>query len=240
MVLLAVANENNLDIEFIVTNPAFDLTDDYLKLNPLGRVPTFVAADGWVLTEVVAIALYCKLDLLLLCSHMAMPLFMSNSTLRDASSDHHIDVFTVASQNKQTRLLGSTEREYAEIVKWMSFVNSEIQPSLANWFKPLLGLRTYDEKNLRAAHQTVNRAVAVLESHLFEHKRSYIVGDILTLADLFAASSLSRGFMYVFDRRWQENYPCVTRWFRNLVDQPIWRRVVPEPVIVETAIQRVE
>lgn len=64
MVLLAVAKENKLDIDFVVTNPAFDLSTDYLKLNPLGRVPTFVAADGWVLTEVIAIALYCEFTLL--------------------------------------------------------------------------------------------------------------------------------------------------------------------------------
>lgn len=61
MVLLAVAKENNLDIDFIVTNPAHDLSEDYLTLNPQGRVPTFVASDGWVLTEVIAIALYCEL-----------------------------------------------------------------------------------------------------------------------------------------------------------------------------------
>lgn len=60
MVLLAVAKENNLDIDFVVTNPASDLTEKYLKLNPLGRVPTFIAPDGWVLTEAMAIALYCK------------------------------------------------------------------------------------------------------------------------------------------------------------------------------------
>lgn len=63
MVLLAVAKENKLEIDFVVTNPAFDLSDDYLKLNSLGRVPTFVAADGWVLTEAIAIALYCELKI---------------------------------------------------------------------------------------------------------------------------------------------------------------------------------
>lgn len=122
----------------------------------------------------------------------------------------------------------------------MSFVNSEIQPSLANWFKPVLGLRAYDEANLQRAKDTVNKAVAVLESHLLATERTYLAGDMLTLADLFAASSLSRGFMYVFDKGWQERYPGVTRWFRNLVDQPIWRNVVPEPIIVETAIKRAE
>lgn len=122
----------------------------------------------------------------------------------------------------------------------MSFVNSEIQPAQANWFKPLLGLRAYDEKNLQIAKDTVNKAVGVLENYLRTAGHTYIVSDNVTLADLFAASSLSRGFMYVFDKEWQANYPYVTKWFRNLVDQPIWRNVVPEPVIIEEAIQRGE
>lgn len=61
MVLLAVAKENNLDIEFVETDPSKgELSTEYKKLNPLGRVPTFEAPNGWVLTEVIAIAIYCK------------------------------------------------------------------------------------------------------------------------------------------------------------------------------------
>lgn len=57
--LLAVAKENNLDIELVDTRPP--QTDvEYLKLNPLNRVPTFVGADGFILTEVIAIAIYCE------------------------------------------------------------------------------------------------------------------------------------------------------------------------------------
>lgn len=60
MVCLAIAKENNLDIEFVETNPADGLSAEYQKLNPLKRVPTFEAPSGWVLSEVIAIAIYCK------------------------------------------------------------------------------------------------------------------------------------------------------------------------------------
>jgi hypothetical protein len=33
---------------------------DYLKLNKLGKVPTFEGADGFVLSECIAIAVYCE------------------------------------------------------------------------------------------------------------------------------------------------------------------------------------
>ena len=55
--LLAVAKEYNLDIELVETRPP-NVTADYLKLNPLGRVPTFVGSNGFVLTESIAIAIY--------------------------------------------------------------------------------------------------------------------------------------------------------------------------------------
>jgi hypothetical protein len=58
--LLAVAKENGLEIEFVDTEPAKGVSADYLKLNKLGKVPTFEGADGFVLSECIAIAVYCK------------------------------------------------------------------------------------------------------------------------------------------------------------------------------------
>lgn len=116
-------------------------------------------------------------------------------------------------------------------------MNSEIQPSLANWFKPLVGRREYNEDRVIQARDLTNAAIVILETHLQKAETKYLIGEQLTLADLFAASSLSRGFSYVFDKEWQGRYPEVTRWFRNVVDQPIWRAVIPEPVIVEEAVK---
>jgi elongation factor 1-gamma len=36
------------------------VSEDYLKLNKLGKVPTFEGADGFVLSECIAIAVYRK------------------------------------------------------------------------------------------------------------------------------------------------------------------------------------
>lgn len=58
--LLAVAKENGLDIEFVESEPAKGVSTEYLKLNKLGKVPTFEGADGFVLSECIAIAVYRK------------------------------------------------------------------------------------------------------------------------------------------------------------------------------------
>ena len=57
-VLLVVAKENNIDIELVETRPP-NTNTEYLKLNPLNRVPTFVGSGGFILTEAIAIAVYC-------------------------------------------------------------------------------------------------------------------------------------------------------------------------------------
>jgi len=42
------------------TEPAKGVSDDYRKLNKLGKVPTFEGADGYILSECMAIAIYSK------------------------------------------------------------------------------------------------------------------------------------------------------------------------------------
>ena len=54
----AVAKANKLNLEIVLTEPAKGVSQDYLKLNPLAKVPTFVGADGYTLTECIAIAIY--------------------------------------------------------------------------------------------------------------------------------------------------------------------------------------
>ncbi|KAK5094908.1 elongation factor EF-1 gamma subunit [Exophiala xenobiotica] len=199
MVLLAVAKENNIDIEFVETNPAQGLSAEYQKLNPLKRVPTFEAPNGWVLTEVIAIAIY----------------------------------FT--SQNEKTTLLGKTKQDYAQIVRWMSFANSEVLVNLGTWFRPLIGRDPYNKKTVEDAKARTLEAIAVVENHLTVC--TYFVGERITLADLFAASLLSRGFQFVFDKEWRSQYPATTRWFETITNQPVWKAVVPETTMIEEAVK---
>jgi len=198
-VLLAIAKENKLDIEFVEIDLSKGVSAEYQKLNPLKKVPTFQAPNGWVLTEVIAIAIY----------------------------------FT--SQNEKTTLLGKTKQDYAQIVRWMSFVNSEVLPNLGNWFRPLTGRDPYNKKNVEDAKRVTLEAIAVLETHLLTS--TYFVGERITLADLFAASLLSRGFQYTFDKEWRGQYPAITRWFETITNQPVWKAVVPEVIMIDEAVK---
>jgi len=194
----AVAKANNLDLEIVHTEPAKGVSPEYLKLNKLGKVPTFEGADGYVLSESMAIAIY------------------------------------ITSQNEKTTLLGKTKQDYAAILRWMSFANTEILPTLGAWFRPLIGRDPYNKKNVEDAKVTALKAVNVLEEHLLVN--TYLVSERLTLADLFAAGIVSRGFQFFFDKAWRSEHPNVTRWYETVFNQPIYSEVAGKLEFIETAI----
>jgi elongation factor 1-gamma len=117
----------------------------------------------------------------------------------------------------------------------MSFSNSELLPSLGSWFRPLIGKDPYNKKNVEDAKAACNKIVHVLEQHFLVH--TFFVGERTTLADLFVASEIARGFQYVFDKAWRADHPNVTRWYETIVNQPIWKAVIANPIFVEEAVK---
>ncbi|KAI4247054.1 MAG: hypothetical protein L6R40_001719 [Gallowayella cf. fulva] len=197
----AVAKANKLDLEIVETVPANGVLQDYLKINHLGRIPSFVGADGYTLTESMAIAIY------------------------------------ITSQNEKTSLLGKTKQDYASIVRWMSFANTEVLPGLAGWFRPCIGRDPFNKKSVEDSKKAALAAVKVLEEHLWVN--TFLVGERLSLADLFAAGVISRGFQYFFDKQWRKDNPNVTRWYETVYNQPIYSEVVGKLSFIDEAIKEI-
>lgn len=70
---MVIAKENKLDIELVETNTHAGVSDDYKKIHKLGKIPAFVGKDGFVLTECIAIAVYCAYCSLLPISSYPIP-----------------------------------------------------------------------------------------------------------------------------------------------------------------------
>jgi elongation factor 1-gamma len=138
----------------------------------------------------------------------------------------------VTSQNEKTTLLGKTKQDYASILKWMSYANTEVLPTLAGAYRPLLGLDPYNKKNVEDSTKAAQKTVDVLEEHLLHN--TYLVGERITLADLFAAGIISRGFQYFYDKKWRSANPNVTRWFETVVNQPIYSAVASKLDFLDT------
>ncbi|KAI4855145.1 eEF1-gamma domain-containing protein [Aureobasidium sp. EXF-8846] len=144
---------------------------------------------------------------------------------------------TVTSQNEKTTLLGKTKQDYASILRWMSFANTEVLSALGGWFRPLIGRDPYNKKSVEDAQKATAKAVGALEDHFLVN--TYLVGERLTLADIFAAGIISRGFQYFFDKEWRSANPNVTRWFTTITNQSIYSEVAEKLEFIEKAIPNV-
>jgi elongation factor 1-gamma len=54
--ILAVAKANNIDLDIVEVATPPD--SNYLLINKLGKIPSFQGADGYILSECMAIAIY--------------------------------------------------------------------------------------------------------------------------------------------------------------------------------------
>ncbi|KAJ5669265.1 hypothetical protein N7462_010335 [Penicillium macrosclerotiorum] len=201
--ILVAAKHNDLDVELVQTEPnsaaAFNAGAEYRKIQPLGKIPAFEGANGFTLSEALAIAIY------------------------------------VTSQNEKTTLLGKTKQDYASIVRWMSFANGELLPRLGSWYRPLLGLEGYNKKTVDEAAKAALKATDVLETHLTAN--TYLVGERITLADIFTAALMTRAFANVLDKKFRDANPAVTRWYNTIVNQSAFKAVVPEAKLVAECIK---
>ncbi|KAI5461129.1 hypothetical protein BGZ63DRAFT_385037 [Mariannaea sp. PMI_226] len=136
------------------------------------------------------------------------------------------------SQNEKTTLLGKTKQDYASILKWLSFSNTEILCALGDWHGRLTGRLPYNKKTVEENQQAALKAVGVLEAHLAN--TTYLVGERITLADLFVAGIAQRGFQWFFDKQFREEHPHVTRWFETIRNQEIFSSVAEKIELLET------
>ncbi|EAW19780.1 glutathione S-transferase psoE [Aspergillus fischeri NRRL 181] len=129
----------------------------------------------------------------------------------------------ITSQNEQTTLLGKNKKEYAEIIKWMSFFNTEIVILMTQQLLPQLGVIPYDKDQVDLFANMTQRSVDVVEEYL--QGRKLLVGEQLSLADLFCAGNISLGFQFFYGKAWRQQNPNVSRWYEMACHQPIYAAV---------------
>ncbi|KAL5356056.1 glutathione S-transferase [Aspergillus floccosus] len=189
--ILALAKSEGLELEIVFAEKDKhpDGYEKLLKVNPLGQVPTFVGADGYVLTECIPITLY------------------------------------IASQSDTSTLLGSTRREYYDILRWMSFGNGDLLPAIGGCLLPLIGRSQIIRQDSDSSLVALKARLGCLEDHLAE--RSFLVGEQLTVADLMVAAFLAGAFV-AWHKVMESEYAKTSRWFYAVYDTPIIRGVVSQ------------
>jgi hypothetical protein len=116
----------------------------------------------------------------------------------------------------------------------MSFANQEILPRIGDWWPAVTGKAPYNKKLVDEAQKAVLAAVSTLEDYLLAN--TYLVGERITLADIFVASLLYRGFQYFFDKTWRSEHPNTTRWYETIRNQDIYKSA-PKVDLIDEAVK---
>lgn len=160
-----------------------------------------------MLTECIPIALYS----IYVCTVPASVFILCSA---DSGSQK------VTSQSDTTTLLGSSRRDYFDILKWMSFANSDVLPSIGGCMLPLIGrrqvVRTNGDDCLGAVHQNCK----LMDNHLKANR--YLIGERLTIVDFFMVSMLAMSFS-VFHKVFHADYTSMTKWFYDVYNMTMYK-----------------
>lgn len=113
----------------------------------------------------------------------------------------------------------------------MSFANHELLTSFAGYFRPLIGRDPYNKKNIDDAWKASMEKLKVMEDHLMVN--TYLVGERLTLADIFVTSIINRAFSFMLGKEWRDENPSITRWYETIYNQSIYSEVAPKFEFIE-------
>ncbi|GJN92685.1 hypothetical protein Rhopal_005720-T1 [Rhodotorula paludigena] len=142
----------------------------------------------------------------------------------------------LASQENKAGLLGQSKEDAADVLRWASWANADLLPTIASWFRPLVGAAPYQKPQVDAAKEKSLKHLNYLEKTLAT--RTFLVGERITLADIFVASVLFRGFENVLDAEWRQANPNIVRFWQTVYHQPAFFEVLGnvEPTPVEKAV----
>ncbi|KAK1484310.1 elongation factor 1-gamma [Colletotrichum cuscutae] len=119
----------------------------------------------------------------------------------------------LAKQDPNTKLCGSGLKEEITVLRWAPFTNYELLPSIMAWIGPIIG-RTPRSPEILKSCEGCELTIRAIEKEIAE--KNFLVGDMLTLADLFVVSGLARGYQYVFTKSWAEKHPVVHEYYMRV------------------------
>lgn len=132
----------------------------------------------------------------------------------------------MAKQNPSTTLLGleHTPEVEATILSWCSFANSELLPPIMAWINPVIGKAAMEKKTLEKAEAAFETMIMPIENAL-QGRKLFLVGECLTVADLFVVAALGRGYQFVLTESWADRHVAVHEYYMRIRSDPIYEKV---------------
>ena len=132
----------------------------------------------------------------------------------------------VARIKSQANMYGTNAAEQSQIDGWIDFSLNELELPAGVWTYPMLGVPDFSpsEEAVQQAKVDVKIALERLNAHLKDH--TYLVGDLLSCADIALASACVNLYKLVMTEEDRAQFKSVTRWFFTCINQPAFQSVV--------------
>lgn len=130
------------------------------------------------------------------------------------------------------QLMGATPAERAVIRQWILFAQGEILDHVTQLALWRLKMVPYNEATETSALQKLERALAVLESHL--QGRTWLASEAkISMADITVASSLIWGFSMAIDAEMRQKYSGVVAWYERVSESEGVKQAFGETTYIE-------
>lgn len=108
----------------------------------------------------------------------------------------------------------------SQILQWISYVQNHLLPAVSGWVLPSLDISVSKEMktNTKISKEDVLCALTTLNNTL--HTRTYLIGERITLADIFVFIALLPLYEDVLDSHYRKQYTNLNRWFSTILNQP--------------------
>ncbi|CAD8049986.1 unnamed protein product [Paramecium sonneborni] len=120
-----------------------------------------------------------------------------------------------------TPLVGVTEFQQAKVRQWLDFTSLELEPTLLGLLLPILGYQLTTPKKQEEIKKELNWKLKILENHF--KANNFLVGELLTVADLNLATYFQGLFQFAFDKQYRTTIPNITRWYKYISEIPAFQ-----------------
>ncbi|XP_061163244.1 elongation factor 1-gamma-like [Saccostrea echinata] len=141
-----------------------------------------------------------------------------------ASGDCLFESDAIAQYVSNAQLIGANARDAAFVQQWIHFAENEILPALCTWVYPCLGIIQYNKQETEKAKEQIKKALGLLNGYL--SKRTFLVGERISLADIAVVCDLLLLYKHVLDPSFRSSFVHTNRWFTTLINQPQFSAVI--------------
>jgi len=124
----------------------------------------------------------------------------------------------VAELGANQTLIPSDIKQRALVRQWQFFADQELFIKHATAFQMLNNRLPYNKAVVAAIVEQLNKRLSELNNHL--NNQTWLVGERITIADVFVGTALQFLFSGLIDAPLRQNIPNVVRFFETFVNHP--------------------